>query len=87
VREIELWLVLAAVLGGFVGLLGIIWDRAGRNRTGRVLFVGAVIFLGAGAVFAAFHRAEGLVPLGLSAGALVVGMLWEDPRPASEYIE
>jgi len=29
---------------------------------------------------AALHRADGLIPLGLSSGFLLVGMLWELPH-------
>ena len=32
-------------------------------------------------VLAAMHRAEGVIPLGLSSGFLVIGMLWETPPP------
>lgn len=79
-RELELWLTMAALIGFALGGWGILWARigqaSGRTSWGRALSVGALVFLGAGSVVAAFHRADGLVPLGLSAGFLVVGLLW-----------
>ena len=32
--------------------------------------------------YVAMHRAEGVIPLGLSSGFLVIGMLWETPPSA-----
>jgi hypothetical protein len=48
---------------------------------GRLLFVGAILILGGSAGAAALHRAEGLIPLGLVSGFLIMGMLWEVPQP------
>ena len=75
-----------ALFGLIYGTLGVIWARTSRARGldvwGRRLFVGTLLLLGAASLLAAFHRAAGLIPLGLSAGALVVLMLWETPVPA-----
>ena len=69
------------VLGG----LGICCARTDPNggvaRWGRRLFVLVLLGLGGTALAAAVVRAEGLAPLGLVAGLLVVGMLWESPAP------
>jgi hypothetical protein len=46
---------------------------------GRILFVGTLLLLGAVMQLAAFYQAEGIVPLGLLAGLLLVLMLWESP--------
>jgi hypothetical protein len=79
--ELSLWLltVASSVLGG----LGILWARAGGDPAtvsrGQRLFVLVLLAVGAGALVAAFHPAQGLVPLGLLAGWLVVAMLWETP--------
>lgn len=71
--------ILCFILGG----LGIMWGRASscphRTSLGRILFVGTLLLLGAGLQLAAFYEAEGLIPLGLLAGFLVVAMLWETP--------
>jgi hypothetical protein len=75
-----------ALFGLVLGTWGIIWARTSQTRGliswGKGLFVGTLLFQGAASLLAAFHRADGLVPLGLSAGALVVMMLWESPQPA-----
>lgn len=78
-RERELWLLAIALFGFSLGIWGVLRDRSGRS--GRQLGVGAMFVLGAGAIYAAIHRADGLVPLGLAAGTLVVAMLWGEPRP------
>ncbi len=71
-----------------LGGLSICWakmEHAGAVRWGRRLFVLALSGLGAVGLAAAFARAEGLAPLGLVGGFLVVAMLWESPasfRPA-----
>lgn len=74
----------------FVALLcgawSILWARAGqgpgRVLWGRRLFIGTLLAVGGTSLVAAFHRAEGVIPLGFLAGILVVAMLWELPRPA-----
>jgi hypothetical protein len=80
---LEFFLAVAAAVGFVSGAWGIVLDRvySGRcpNTWGRWLTMGAIVFLGVGSMIAAFHRAEGLVPCGLSAGFLVVGLLWGEP--------
>ena len=85
---IEFWLLVILMLGLPLGVWGVLWERTGREH-GRRLFVGAILVLGAGSVYGAFHRAEGLVPLGLAAGLLVVAMLWGEPRSLepAPYVE
>jgi hypothetical protein len=84
--DLETCLLTLAALGLVLGTWGIVWARTSRTRglisCGRGLFIGTIVLLGASSLLAAFHRADGLLPLGLSAGALVVGMLWEIPYPA-----
>jgi hypothetical protein len=84
--EFEFGLLLFTIVGVFAGGWGIFWARmspdAGRRLWGRRLFVATLFFLGAGTLAAAWQRADGLVPLGLSAGLLVVAMLWEGPQTA-----
>jgi hypothetical protein len=88
--ELELWLLALTAVGALLGSLGIFWARSGRTGAivlrGRVLFVLAELFLAAGAWFAALVRADGLVPLGLAAGFLVILMLWELPQPARSLV-
>ena len=83
--RLELWLYVSALAGLSLGILGVAWARssrhAPRSSLGRLLFVGTLLVLGAGCVLAAFHRADGLVPLGLSASFLVVAMFLDSPRP------
>lgn len=70
-------------LGLLLGTWGILWTRMSRARKriswGQTVFVATLIGLGASGAVAAFHRADGLAPLGLLAGFLVIGMLWEVP--------
>jgi hypothetical protein len=78
---------LALTLVGLVfGCWGIAWARTSRRRGkvlfGRLLFLAAILVLGGSAGAAALHRAEGLVPLGLVSGFLIMVMLWEVPQPA-----
>ena len=46
---------------------------------GRAVFFAVLALMCGGSVVAAVYRAEGLSPLGLAAGLLVVAMLWESP--------
>lgn len=81
--NLELWLILLLLAGLVAGGWSITWARArqaGRRAAwGRGLFVATLLALGGSNMLAAFHRAEMLVPLGLTAGLLVVAMLWESP--------
>jgi hypothetical protein len=82
----ECLLLLDTVVGVTAGSWGICWARTATNTSrrlwGRCLFVGTLVLLGAGGLAAAWQRADGLVPLDLSAGLLVVAMLWEGPQSA-----
>jgi hypothetical protein len=84
--EFEIWLLACTCAGLCVGGWGILWARMGaaplRLRCGRGLFLTSLVFLGGSSLVAAQHRADGLVPLGLSAGLLLIGMLWEAPSSA-----
>jgi hypothetical protein len=84
--ELEIWLMALALVGLALGTWGIVWARfsqiSSRSLCGRGMFVVAIVSLAVTSSVAAFHRAEGLVPLGLTAGLLVVGMLWEVPPQA-----
>lgn len=83
---VELTVLAATILGLLLGSYSIYWVKARPNsrqeRWGRRLFVVTLLSLGGIALFAAFTRADGLAPLGLLAGLLTVGMLWENPTPA-----
>jgi hypothetical protein len=86
VAHLEFWLLAGALAALIPGLWGLVWTRTSRRPErhgwGRKLFVGTLVILGAGSLLAAFYRANGLVPLGLSAGFLVVAMFIESPRSA-----
>jgi hypothetical protein len=74
-------------LGLVLGLWGICWGRLGpssrRARWGKCLFLVTFLTLGAATFLAALNRLDGLAPLGLLSGLLVVGMVWDGPRPVS----
>ena len=53
-------------------------------KIGRRLFVAAIIALGILGLLAALAFHEGLAPLGLLAGLLVVAMLWELPAAETD---
>jgi hypothetical protein len=83
---LEFYLAVAALIGLICGAWGLVLERIGSGRgnfLGRAVTVCAIVFLGGSSVIAAFHRADGLVPLGLSSGFLVVGLLWGEPKAAS----
>lgn len=72
-------LVIASVAGGWS-----VWSvrtdqHPDRTRWGRRLFVGCLVTLGVGNVVALVWAARCLMPFGLSAGWLVIAMLWENP--------
>jgi hypothetical protein len=81
--ELELWLLCTTLGGFFVGGTSISWARSDRSPWhvlwGRRLFIFTLLFLGGAGLIAAVQRADGLVPLGILAGLLVVAMLWESP--------
>lgn len=82
VLKLELLLLVLLGIGLFLGswgILGVRARRASRAWLGRRLCVSAVVLLGFSSWLAAFHRADGLAPLGLTAGLLLVAMLWEGP--------
>jgi hypothetical protein len=82
--DLETALLAFTGLGLVLGTWGILWTRMSRARKrvswGQAVFVATLIGLGASGAVAAFHLADGLAPLGLLAGFLVIGMLWEVPR-------
>lgn len=83
--HLEFWLFSGALAGLVLGVLAVLWVRGQGSAGGfggRLLFLGTLFALGAASLVAAFHRADGLVPLGLSSGFLVVALLMESPRPA-----
>ena len=84
--DIEIWLLLLAVTGVVLGTWGIIWVRSSSSPVlifcGRGIFVATLLFMGTSCLVAASYRADGLIHLGLSAGFLVIFMLWESPREA-----
>jgi hypothetical protein len=87
----ESWLLALMAIGLILGTWGIVWARTGGSRggiyLGRGLFIATLLFLGASGLLAARHRADGLAPLGLSAGFLVIFMLWEVPAAGRRRAE
>jgi hypothetical protein len=83
VAILEFGVLIFTLLAAVVGIWSIYWVRVRphcwRGRGGRILFIVNFLALGAIGLVAAFTRAQGLSPLGLVAGLLVVGMLWEGP--------
>jgi hypothetical protein len=83
---VELTVLIATLAGLLMGPCCIYWVKvrptAKRARWGRRLFVVTLLSLGGMALFAAIAHADGLAPLGLLWGLLIVGMLWESPAPA-----
>ena len=83
---VELAVLIATLVGILCGSCCIYWIKvrpcALRARWGRRLFVMTLLSLGATALFAAIMHADGLAPLGLLSGILIVCMLWESPTPA-----
>lgn len=82
---LELAVTILTVATALVGTWSIYWARSEppcwRCRGGRILFVVNLLTIGATGLVAAFTRAQGLPPLGLVAGLLTIGMLWERPAP------
>jgi hypothetical protein len=82
---VELTVLIATLVGLPLGVGSIYWVRVrpcpARARWGRRIFVVTLLCLGGMALFAALMHADGLAPLGLLAGLLTVGMMWEGPTP------
>ncbi len=80
---IEVTVLIATLLGLLLGGCCIYWVKVKpckrRARWGRRLFILTLLALGIVALVAAVMRADGLAPLGLLSGMLIVGMLWEGP--------
>ena len=78
-------LFIATPLVCLSGIWSIYWARSDisplRTSLGRQLFIVTLLGFGGIGLFAALARANGLAPLGLVAGLLVVCMLWESPAP------
>lgn len=85
---VELAVLIATLIGLASGGCSIYWVKAKPTtswaRFGRRLFILTLVALGVVALIAAVLRADGLSPLGLLSGMLIVGMLWESPVAASE---
>ncbi len=83
---VELTVLLATLVGLMLGAWSIYWVRVRpcvhRAKWGRRLFVVTLLILGGIAFLAAVAHADGLAPLGLLSGLLIVGMLWESPLTA-----
>jgi hypothetical protein len=81
--HIELWLASLLLcflfLGGFSISLARSEHHPIRAWWGRALFILVLVALGATGLIGAFLHAEGLAPVGLLGGLLVVAMLWEGP--------
>jgi hypothetical protein len=82
---LEFGVLILTLVYAAVGGWSIYWARAEphswRCRGGQVLFVVNLIGVGVAGLVAASARAQGLPPLGLVAGLLIVGMMWEGPAP------
>lgn len=80
---VEFSVLITTLLGLLSGSCCIYWVKvrpsARRAWWGHCLFVVTLLVLGATALVAAFVRADGLAPLGLLSGLLIVGMLWDSP--------
>ena len=78
---LDLWLTLMTPGGCLLGGWSIYWargqDHPGRILWGKRLFIVTLLLLGVTSLIAALTHAPGLAPLGLSAGFLVIAMLWE----------
>jgi len=81
VSTLDLLLMLMTPGGCLLGGWSIYWARGqshpGLILWGRRLFIITLLLLGSLTWIAAWAHAHGLAPLGLVAGLLVVGMLWE----------
>lgn len=89
--ELEFGLAALTLLSLVMGGLGLYWARGSRQRRralwGYCLFFAALFFVSVSSLVAAAYQAEGLAPVGILAGALVVGMVWELPAaPQGEAV-
>jgi hypothetical protein len=79
----NLSLLTLAAFGAGLGIWAICWARLSRKPSraarGRQLFVLTLLGFGVASLVAAGCHADALAPLGLCAGLLVVGMVWEAP--------
>jgi hypothetical protein len=84
----ELCLLITSLSGVFLGIWSVHWARSKYSERrawwGRRLFIATLLLLAVTIVFAALLRADGLVPLSLLAGMLLVAMLWETPPALQE---
>lgn len=84
----ELAVLIATFIGLVLGGCCIYWVKVKPStrqaRWGRRLFIVTLLALGTVALAAAIVRADGLAPLGLLSGLLIVGMLWDSPVAAPE---
>ena len=80
-------LLVLTPVGCLVGGWSIYWARGQDHPRlilwGKRLFIFTLLLFGLLAFLAACAHARGLAPLGISAGLLVVGMLWESAEPAA----
>jgi hypothetical protein len=87
VSTLEFGVLILTLVNAAIGGWSIYWARAEprswRCRGGQLMFVLNLIAVGAAGLVAASARAQGLPPLGLVAGLLIVGMMWEGPAPAT----
>ena len=93
--DLELVLLVMSVVSLGLGIWSIWWARSDyrqrregyfsviEGHNGR-LYIGTLLLLGATILVAAFAHADGLAPIGLLAGILLVGMLWETPAAVQD---
>jgi len=84
--NLEIGFLVLTLIGLILGSWAILWVRTSRKQLlvflGRCLFIATLLFLGGSGILAAMHRAEGVIPLGLTSGFLVIGMLMDVRHPA-----
>ena len=82
-QKFDLCLLLVLALAVSLGAWSIWWVRGGHGQAlstwGSRLFIACLLIIGAGNVVALTCAASYLLPYGLSAGWLVIAMLWENP--------
>ena|SRR5690348_12885277 len=85
--DLESWLTGLFLASASAGAGGIIWTRTARGGSrgswGRLVFLAGLLASGLGSAAAAYLRADALVSLGLTAGLLTVGMVWDPGPPAA----